>query len=389
MNRNNVIRFDDGTKLKRCTECTYLRHHITQSYHPVIQCSTESGSKNATIYEHLVQTQSFLESCACTTRWKLRVYHAIIQNKLIYELETLHLTQAMLEKIDAFHLHGLQSILGLETTFVNHMNTNEFVRRTDSEHSGREIQLFSELLKKQVALAGHILRTDDSDPFDRPPMNPVQHMWFSMGKRRVGGPRQQWRHFRHKYIWDNLSDERTEYENTNRKRQNQRIHQQALARTFECSRNAGPQTLECPWPPKTLMLHYDLARSCSRSRSLSLFIYIIIYIIYIYTYACISKIFYTDTHTHSHVSLYQKPESLELQPANGPIPSNLRCFFLGAAKVSTGAIVEEVARVGERLCYRHFLSACPVSNSCLFLILFGYCNSVWNQFNPIQFNSNF
>ena len=275
MNRNNVIRFDDGTKLKRCTECTYLRHHITQSYHPVIQCSTESGSKKATIYEHLVQTQSFLESCACTTRWKLRVYHAIIQNKLIYELETLHLTQAMLEKIDAFHLHGLQSILGLETTFVNHMNTNEFVRRTDSEHSGREIQLFSELLKKQVALAGHILRTDDSDPFDRPPMNPVQHMWFSMGKRRVGGPRQQWRHFRHKYIWDNLSDERTEYENTNRKRQNQRIHQQALARTFECSRNAGPQTLECPWPPKTLMLHYDLARSCSRSRSLSLYLYIL------------------------------------------------------------------------------------------------------------------
>jgi hypothetical protein len=63
-------------------------------------------------------------------------------------------------------------------------------------------------------------------------------------------------------------------------------------------------------------------------------------------------------------------------------------FFGGAAKVSTGAIVEEVARVGERLCYRHFLSACPVSHSCLFLILFGYCNSVWNQFNPIQFNSN-
>ena len=39
--------------------------------------------------------------------------------------------------------------------------------------------------------------------------------------------------------------------------------------------------------------------------------------------------YFTQTHTHSHVSLYQKPESLELQPANGPIPSNLRCFFWG------------------------------------------------------------
>jgi microsomal dipeptidase-like Zn-dependent dipeptidase len=74
----------------------------------------------------------FWKAANCTTRWKLRVYHEIIQNKLIYGLETLHLTQAMLKKIDAFHVRGLRSI-GLETTFVNRRNTSEFVLRTPQE----------------------------------------------------------------------------------------------------------------------------------------------------------------------------------------------------------------------------------------------------------------
>ena len=30
MNGNDVIRFDDGTEFKRCTECMYLGHHIAQ-----------------------------------------------------------------------------------------------------------------------------------------------------------------------------------------------------------------------------------------------------------------------------------------------------------------------------------------------------------------------
>ena len=37
-----------------------------------------------------------------------------------------------------------------------------------------------------------------------------------IGRRRVGGPRQQWRHFTHKHVWENLTDERAECENTER-----------------------------------------------------------------------------------------------------------------------------------------------------------------------------
>ena len=87
--------------------CIYLGHHITQSLDQRMQKTMNTWFK----------LKPFWKAANCTTRWKLRVYHAIIQNKLIYRLETLHLTQAMLKKIDAFHLCGLRSI-GLETTFV-------------------------------------------------------------------------------------------------------------------------------------------------------------------------------------------------------------------------------------------------------------------------------
>ena len=57
----------------------------------------------------------------------------------------------------------------------------------------------------------------------------------------------------HNYIWDNLSDERTEYENTNR--QNQKNIKWLSHGPFECSRKAGPRALECPRPPQGILIH--------------------------------------------------------------------------------------------------------------------------------------
>ena len=56
----------------------------------------------------------------------------------------------------------LEVDLGLDTTFINRKNTNEFVLKTASEFAGREVLLFLDLLlRKRAALAGHILRTND------------------------------------------------------------------------------------------------------------------------------------------------------------------------------------------------------------------------------------
>ena len=83
---------------------------------------------------------TFWKAANCSPAWKLQVYDAIIQNKLLYGLENVHLTQAVQRKINAFQLKGLRRILGLQTTFVNRSNTNEFVLRRATEISGKQIK---------------------------------------------------------------------------------------------------------------------------------------------------------------------------------------------------------------------------------------------------------
>ena len=227
MNGNNNLRFADGTKLRRCTETTYLGHHITRS----MNMRQEIGYRMQQTMAAWTKLKPFWKASNCTVGWRLRVYQAVIQNKLIYGLETVHLTQAMLNKINAFQLRGLRSILNLEPTFVNRRNTNEFVLRMASEKAGHEVKLFSELLlDKRVKLSGHLLRATDSDPMRQVVYSPQSANAYPIGKRRVGAPRQQWRHFTHKHIWNKLTNGWTDYLNTDE--QNRRIHQMALARQF-------------------------------------------------------------------------------------------------------------------------------------------------------------
>ena len=108
----------------------------------------------------------------CTSTWKLRVYYAIIQNKLVYALKTLHITKTMLRKMDAFHLRGLlRSMLGLRTTFA---------------------VLFGPPPQETY-------RFRWTYPLRHTTFAPNTACTYPTGKRKVGGPRQQWRHFAHRY----------------------------------------------------------------------------------------------------------------------------------------------------------------------------------------------
>ena len=101
----------------------------------------------------MVQLDTFWKTTVCPTRWKLQVYDAMIRNKLLYGLETVHLTQTQQKKVNAFQLRGIRKILGLSTTFVNRSNRNEYVLQRANEEIGHtpgapyRVKLFSELLK--------------------------------------------------------------------------------------------------------------------------------------------------------------------------------------------------------------------------------------------------
>ena len=68
-------------------------------------------------------------------------------------METIHLAQAMIKKVNAFQLRGLRKITGAHTTYMNRGNTNEFVIRQASAAAyandpNRSITLFSDMYWK-------------------------------------------------------------------------------------------------------------------------------------------------------------------------------------------------------------------------------------------------
>ena len=132
---------------------------------------------------------AFWKSVNYPKHWKLHVYDAIIKNKLLYGLETVHLTQAMQKKVDAFQLRGLRKILGMDTTYANRANTNaRVIEKANAEISRlNKIKPFSELLmEKRAKLPGHIMRTPQQDPLRQVSYQPDSAQLFHIGKRRVG-----------------------------------------------------------------------------------------------------------------------------------------------------------------------------------------------------------
>ena len=75
------------------------------------------------------------------------------------------------------------------------------------------------ILLEPRLMGGTGFSAEDCDPLRQTTYAPSTAFAYPIGKSRAGAPRQQWRHFTHRYIWDNLWDERTEYENTNRQNQ--------------------------------------------------------------------------------------------------------------------------------------------------------------------------
>ena len=135
------------------------------------------------------------KAAGCSARWKLEAYDVTIKNKLLYGLETIHLTTAMQEKVDAFQLRGLRKTLNLQSTYLNRAHTNAYVIQKASleinktRRSGnREIKLFSELvLERRGRLAGDILRNSEANPLRQVSYVPNSAESYPVGKRRVGG----------------------------------------------------------------------------------------------------------------------------------------------------------------------------------------------------------
>ena len=139
---------------------------------------------------------------------------------------------------------------------------NEFVIQKANDELGHQpgaplrIKLFSDLLiDRRIKLAGHILRCEDNDPLRRVSYEPNSAETFNVGKRRVGGPRQQWTQYANKYAWENVL-RKGRYENG--ANQNQELLISARNRHFEIA-FACPRFHSCastgmkPWLRKKVL----------------------------------------------------------------------------------------------------------------------------------------
>ena len=97
------------------------------------------------------------------------------------------------------------------------------------DHQGK---LLSELLmEKRTKLAGQILHTPPQDALGQVSCQPDSANMFHIGKRRVGGPRQNWYFCTKKVIWEACTARPfAPYTDTNR--QNQYIRENAVNRQF-------------------------------------------------------------------------------------------------------------------------------------------------------------
>ena len=111
MNGHNVIRFDDGTKLKTCTKYTYLGHHIAQS----LNVRQEVGQRMQQTMKTWFKLEPVWKTAHCDHPKQTR---QCVKNPSRYP-------NHVKEEMDAFHLRGLLwSMLGLRTTFLYRRHVN-------------------------------------------------------------------------------------------------------------------------------------------------------------------------------------------------------------------------------------------------------------------------
>ena len=124
----------------------------------------------------------FWSKTNCRHKWKLQIYNAVIVAQLTYGLNTLQLTEAMLNRLDAFQMRGMRYITKAGHAYFTGISNEEVVKRVEIAlnkgqdleitweefidanrgHNLREFKKLSDLvMERQNGLLGHMIRHRD------------------------------------------------------------------------------------------------------------------------------------------------------------------------------------------------------------------------------------
>ena len=207
MNCKADIKFENGTKVKETLKAKYLGGTITKKAERIIEINNRLGIAMATVNKLKI----FWGKCAAPKKWKLQVYNAIIIAQLIYGLNTMHMTDSAMNKLDSFHYKGLRRILKIDHAYFSRVSNEQIIEKANiiankgsnlnitwnhflgqNKSAKVKIRPISELIKKrQETLLGHIIRTDEDDPMRTVTLN-SEGTRLTKTKKRVGRPRENW-----------------------------------------------------------------------------------------------------------------------------------------------------------------------------------------------------
>ena len=193
MQRHVSIHFSDNTPLHDAHEATYL-----DNMNHTVNLSREVSQRIQDTKRTWKKLSVFWNDASTNRKWQLLIFDAVVKSRLLYNLETVHLTKSLRQKLDAFHLRGSRKKLKLPTAYFDRRfsNARDYDIATSVQYydtvEKRVRPISEELDDKRIWLTGHILRSTDTDPRRQVSYKPGSAAPLDIGKRRVGRPRQQW-----------------------------------------------------------------------------------------------------------------------------------------------------------------------------------------------------
>ena len=121
MNNDGNIHFKDQTPLDKAYEAMYLGNELNRE----VNIRHEIQNKIQEVMITWKKLDPYWKSDNASKKWQVIIFDAVVRSKLLYGLETVHLTDAMSKKLDAFQIRGLRKILKIAPTHVNRANTRE------------------------------------------------------------------------------------------------------------------------------------------------------------------------------------------------------------------------------------------------------------------------
>ncbi len=96
--------FKNGTRMTVVDETVYLGGILTKNG----DAATEVSARIRVAGSTAKKLKVFWNNTSCSKKWKALVYNAVVISQLIYGLETLPLTNNLLNKLDAFQMRGFR-----------------------------------------------------------------------------------------------------------------------------------------------------------------------------------------------------------------------------------------------------------------------------------------